>query len=269
MASPRNILISIYDWGQDPASSIPGGSFEPQLPAENMLKIQPQMVAQSTGSSDSFTLNLGGTRSIGLIHLQRLITDPGATITVTAGSYAATVNAWATDAVGVYSGLEFAALGRPRIFIPPTPVLTSSVNVSISGSVTPLQIGYVGACEVWEPRNNLAPGWKTAYLDESDTPRVPFGSTYVTLRGKRRRLSFGLAALFSDSPYGGNDTEISIARQVMAINGMSSPIIVVPRPDSIGNVEREAVWGLQSNAPELSNPMFPLYDATFQIDQLI
>ena len=91
MASPRNILISVYDWGQDPASSISGGSFEPQLPAENMLKIQPQMVAQALGSSVIFTLNLGGPRSIGLIHLQRLITDPGATITVTAGSYAATV----------------------------------------------------------------------------------------------------------------------------------------------------------------------------------
>ncbi len=267
MASPRNILISIYDWGQDPGSSISGGGFEAQLPAENMLKIQPQMVAMASGGSASFSVNLGGTRSIGLIHLQRLITDPGATITVSAGGYSSTVNAWATDALGVYSGLEFAAIGRQRIFIPPAPVLAGSVDVSISGGGG-LQIGYVGACEVWEPRNNLAFGWRTTYLDESDVQRTPFGSTYVTLRAKRRRLSFGLGALFDDTPYGGDGGEISLARQVMAIAGMSSPIIAVPLPDNVGNVERDAVWGLQSSAPEISNPLFALYNATFQIDQL-
>src|ERR1700760_4308108 len=96
----RNFLLSSYDWGQDPGASI-SGSFEARLPGENMLKPQPQLVAQSTGSS--WTLNLGATRNIGLVHFQRLVTDPAATITVSWGSFAVAANAWATDANGVYS----------------------------------------------------------------------------------------------------------------------------------------------------------------------
>jgi hypothetical protein len=129
----RNSIITKYDWAQDPSVDITGGAWEGQLPAVNMLTLQPQLVAQVVGTSVSFTINLGASRSVGLIHLQRLVTDSSGTIQVTAGSYdSGVVNSWATDLVGVYPPLLYAALGRTRVFIPPAPVTTSSVSFTIN-----------------------------------------------------------------------------------------------------------------------------------------
>lgn len=262
----RNVLISRTDWGQDPAASV-SGSFEPRLPGENLLKIQPQLVAQLTGTS--FTLNLGSTRMIGAVHLQRLICDPGATIQVSWGGFVANANAWATDNLGVYDGLEYAALGRPRIFVSPEPMAASSVDVSISGGGSPLQVGYIGACEVWEPKYNLAYNWRMSYLDDSDITRLPFGSTYITLRAKRRRLSFGIDWVPDDRVYAGGTNTVPFAQGAMAIQGHSSPIIAIPFPEDTDNLERQAVWGLFSADPEISNPYYAHYATTFQIDQLV
>jgi hypothetical protein len=68
----RKAIISFYDWAQYPGVIISGGPFEPEFPAENVLTLQPQKVARGTGSSVSVTVNLGATRTIGLIHLQNL-----------------------------------------------------------------------------------------------------------------------------------------------------------------------------------------------------
>lgn len=256
----RNILFSYYDWGQDPAASVVGG-FSASQPGANLLDLRPQLIGDLI--SGAFTLDLGATRAIGLVHLQNLVNVSG--VSVSFGGYSATQFAPPAG----YDALEYAALGQPLIFIPPVPVLAGTISVTVTGGF-PLGIGYVGACEIWEPKNNLSLGWRTSYLDESDVQRVPFGSTYITKRGKRRRLSVGLGALFDDSPYiGGSDAEVAMARKIMAINGMSSPIMIVPQPDAVGSIEREAVWGLLSAAPEITNPLFSLFDATFQIDQLI
>ncbi len=260
----RNVLISRTDWGQDPGASI-SGSFEPRLPGENLLKIQPQLVGQLTG--DGFTLNLGASRPISVVHLQRLIADPGSSISVSWGGYGVTTTAWASDLNGVYDGLEYSALGRPRIFVSPTPQDTSTITVSgLSGS--PLQVGYIGACEVWEPRYNMAYGWRISYLDESDVTRIPFGSTYVTFRAKRRRLSLGIDWIPDDRVYVGGSNTVPFAQGVMVIAGHSAPVIAIPDPEDTDNLERDAVWGLFSADPEITNPFFGKRAATCQIDQL-
>ncbi len=261
----RNVLISRTDWGQDPGASI-SGAFEPRLPGENLLKIQPQLVGQLTGSS--FSLNLGASRPISIVHLQRLVCDPGATITVGWGTYTATGTAWASDQNGVYDGLEYSALGRPRIFVSPTPQDASTIDVSISGGGSPLQVGYIGACEIWEPRYNMAYGWRISYLDESDVTRVPFGSTYVTFRAKRRRLSLAIDWIPDDRVYVGGSNTVPFAQGVMVIAGHSAPIIAIPDPEDTDNLERDAVWGLFSADPEITNPFFARRAATCQIDQL-
>jgi hypothetical protein len=253
----------MYDWGQDPGSSITG-AFDARLPGENMLRPQPQLVAMST--SASWTLNFAAPQNIGLIHFQRLVTDPAATITVTCGTYSVTANAWATDQNGIYRGLEFAALGRPRIFIPPAPIQASSVNVSITGGGSPLQIGYMGACEIWESPSSFAIGSQLTYLDESDVQTVPFGSTYVTLRAKRRRLDLGVPWLKDERPYGGFD-QADVVKTLLAINGFSTPTIGVRYPDATLGLERDAVWGLFKQAT-ITNAFFAVSAAAFQIEQL-
>jgi hypothetical protein len=259
----RNFLLSMYDWGQDPNATV-SGSFEAQLPGSNMLKPQPQLVAQSTGGG--WTLDLGQQRNIGLVHFQRLVTDPGATITVSWGGYSTSGNAWATDQNGVYSGLELASIGRPRIFISPVPVAASSVSVSIGGGGSPLQCGYMGACEVWESPGGFSLGSALSYLDESDVQTVPFGSSYITLRAKRRRLDIGVGWLKDGRPYGSDD-QADAVKTLMAINGFSSPVIGVRYPDDTFGLERDAVWGLLKKG-DITNSFFATSAASFQIEGL-
>jgi hypothetical protein len=259
----RKFLLSMYDWGQDPGATISGG-FEARLPGSNMLRPQPQLVAQSTGGS--WTLDLGGQRNIGLVHFQRLVTDPGATITVSWGGYTTGGNAWATDAAGTYNALEFAAIGRQRIFISPTPVAASSIDVSIGGGGSPLQIGYMGACEVWESPAGFDIGSALAYTDDSDAQTVPFGSTYITLRAKRRQLDFTVGFLKDGRPYDSQD-EADAVKTLLAMNGFSSPVIGVRYPDDTFGLERDAVWGLLKKG-DITNSFFATSAASFQIGQL-
>jgi hypothetical protein len=265
----RHTIISYYDWAQDPgvAISVGAGSFASDRPASNMLTIQG--AAQATGTSITFTVDLGATRLLGLIHLQNLVTDPSGTIRIQAGSYdSGTVSSWPVGAAGLYSSLLYAALGRPRIFIPPAPVLASSVTVTIDAVVSPLQIGYFGACEIWEQPNGMPLSSHLTTFDESDVQRVPFGSSYRRLRGKRRRLSFGSNPI-PDQANSAAPSDYSRALEAALINGKSIPVIGVPYPDDIENIERDAVWGLISTDAQFENMLFGLYQTTWQIDQLI
>lgn len=260
----RNSIITTNDWAQDPGASISGGSWETQLPATNMLTLQPQLVAQATGSSVSFIVNLGASRSVGLIHVQRLVTSSSGTIQVVAGSYdSGSVNSWATDGAGVYPPLLYAALGRTRFFIPPAPVVTSSVSFIINGGAAPLQIGYVGVCEIKELPGNMLVGNVRSVIDESSIDQTPFGSTYVTLRARRRRLDFGVGGL---SESNGDSVAMS---DLSLVNGRSSPVVVAKFPDDTLNLERNTIWGLMTNDQPFTNSFYGHCDATFQITQLV
>ncbi len=265
--APRNLMVSFYDWAQDPNASISGGSWESQLPPENMLSIQPQRVAQAIGPSVTFTVNLGPVRSIGAVHLQRLVIDAGASINIP-GFTPGFVNAWPTDAAGTYDPLTFGGLGRQRVFIPQAPVPTNLITVTITGSQPPLQIGYVGACEMLELPVNMDYGWKIAVLDESDIQKTPFGSTYVVLRAKRRRLNLGVGFLRQGGIYGTGADQLFPPFDAAVIAGRSFPILAAPLPDDTDNLERTAVWGLSTTDQEFANPFFATWATTYQIEQL-
>jgi hypothetical protein len=256
--------MTTNDWAQDPNVTISGGAWEAQLPAVNMLTLQPQLVAQVVGASVSFTVNLGASRSVGLIHLQRLVTDSSGTIEIAAGSYdSGVVNSWATDLAGVYPPLLYAALGRTRIFIPPTPVVTSSVSFMINGVVSPLQIGNIGICEIEELPGDMLIGNVRSVIDESSVDQTPFGSTYVTLRARRRRLDFGVGGLSESNGDGVAMSDLSL------VNGRSSPVVVAKFPDDTANLERNTIWGLITNDQPFTNSFYGHCDATFQITQLV
>jgi len=269
----RKALISTTDWAQDAGASISvsAGAFESLLVASNMLDRRPQLVAQATGTTITFTVALGATRSIGLIHLQNFVADPAGTIRVQAGSYdSGTVNAWATGTSGVYAAALYRALGRPRLFIPPAPVAASSIIVTINAIAAPLRIGFLGACEVWEAPEDLLIGPVTTIIDEADVTQVPYGSTYVTERGKRRRIDFALPPLAD--PRGSNDDYIDDFAAVfdfVLVAGKSTPVIVARFPDDTDDLERNAVWGLITTDQQFTNRFFGHHDTTFQVTQLI
>lgn len=265
----RKVLISRYDRAQDPAVTITvgAGGFTAGLPAANMLDIHPQRVAQATVQSIAFTIQLGASRTIGAIHLQNFVTDVSGTVRVQAGAYdSGVVNSWATDGAGTYDPGEYAALGRPRIFVPPAPVAASTVVFTVNAGAGVAQIGFAGVCEVWEPPYSLDWGWSFDYLDESDIQTVPYGTRWFTPRGKRRRLNCGIGLIPDDRAAGGNDYA-SAAQQVSAINGMTAPVLIVPLPDDTATLERRALWGNISAAPKITNPYSFVYAETLQLDQ--
>src|SRR5712671_2126697 len=129
----RHALISTQDHAQLPGVTISGGIWKTHLPATNILTIQPQLVAMVDGSSVSFTINLGATRLVDIVHVQRLITASNSTIRVRFGTYDSnTVNAWATDSLGIYPALLYASIGRPRVFVSPTQQSTSTIVIDIN-----------------------------------------------------------------------------------------------------------------------------------------
>jgi hypothetical protein len=232
-----------------------------------MLTLQPQRTARSTGGSASFTVDLGATRTVGLIHLQNLVTDPTGTISVTAGAYSSgTVNSWATDASGVYSQNLYTGLGRPRIFIPTTPVSASSVSISVQGGSV-CMIGFVGICEIWETPDDILAGSITTIKDESDIQTIPFGSTYVVARAKPRVVDCSLPPL-SDHYVTATDNYVR-GFDLGVINGRSSPVIICMYPDDTFNLERNSVWGLISNDQPFANRFYGYHDTTFQVKQLV
>lgn len=270
----RNLVVTRFDWGQDAGASVSGGGWETNAPAKNVLIPRPQLTAVSAGGSASVTVDLGATRSIGLVHLQNLITGPDGTVNVLAGSYdSGIVNAWATDSNGTYDPLEWSALGRPRFFLFPQPVSASSVTVNVTaGSASTLALGFVGACEIWQSPVNMQYNWGYTVIDLADVQRVPFGSTYVVRRPKTRRLNLGIGFLRQGGIYGLGVNDDNVFSQPLAlalINGKSSPIAILPLPDDIANLERTSVWGLTSQDQAFSNPFFATWQTAHQIDQLV
>lgn len=94
-------------------------------PVSNLNIDHPAMVARSTGSTASFTVNLGSSQTIDTVALIGSNLPSSATVTVTAGGY----NSGATPA---YVGFKDASISTKTIF-QFSPVTASSVTVTISG----------------------------------------------------------------------------------------------------------------------------------------
>lgn len=286
----RKVLITRRDRMQLSTVSFSGGSWEANLPLTNLCDYRPQYVAQasSTDSADTtFDVDLGQAYRIGLFHFQNLRITSNSTIRVQAGTDntfattlydSGTVNGWPLDATpmdnnawgdftltGAYASETFAAVGMARYFVPPAVLVVRYIRVTVvdTTAAVPLQIGVFGACEIWEPTaHNFDFGWTLNLVDESDLPKVPFGTTHITRRGKRRQLAIGLSNMPKDEIY-------SQGLDVIFAKANSEPLVIVPLPDDTASLEKISVYGLLSQSAQITNPYFTYYNMPLTIEQII
>lgn len=276
----RRILISDTDWLQPGhGATASGGSWISGAGLENLSDRRPQVVAAATAAdagSTQFTVDLSAPRAIGLIYFANLITTAAGTIRVrvatdsgfTSVVYDSTVvSVRPQDAGGSISEAEFDALGRTRIFVPPAPVTGRYVKVEVvdTAATPPLRIGCFCICSVIEPSHNFKYDWSITPIDQSDITRVPFGSTYVTLRGIKNRIDFGFVFLPENEA-------IAQFLRLLRIKGRSGPLIASLFPDNVSpsfSLERTSVYGTLITDGQLTNPFFQLYNVAMQLEQEI
>jgi len=267
----RNVLISDLDWTQEISGFFDGGNWEPLAPLSNLLSLNPQFVAQSVNNSEAstqFIYHLDSEKSIGLIYFSNLLTSSTCAMEVkiidetnTIVRYdSGIVLAWANESNVAFREDEVVALGRNRIFIPPAPVMGKYIQVLFSqpSHPTPLKIGCMNICSVYEPVYPFEIGFSITVLDESNIDRVQYGSTYITPKGKRHRFNFGL-------PFGEKDL-----MRIIRTKGKSKPFNICLIPESSSFVpERYSLYGLMSQDNPINNPMFGVYSQNFSIEQII
>lgn len=284
----RNILITRRHCLQDPAASLSGGGW--RLPLVNILDRRPQYVAEAWNNIDlsntRFDADLGYVRRVGLFFFANLRASPMGLLQLLAGTdptfadneYEILTTCWPGDGTEpfeanpwgelglthVYMPDEYERLLYPRFLVPPAVIDCRYIRVIIRDITAsePLRIGCFDACEVWEPAINFEYGWTDTGVDESDVRSVPFGSTYVTERSMRRRMSFGLPAIAEEELRGK-------AFGLRLIKGRSQPLCVVPFPDDTASLEKHSIYGQVSQDSQISNPYFARYALPFQVDQLV
>ncbi len=273
----RKIIFSDHDWAK--TGSFSGGSWINQAPLSNLIDIRPQNVAQATDNTEAstqFIIDLTTDLSVGIIYFSNLFTDVACTMQVKVATDSGitslvydsgSVNAWASDGDGVLDEDEVIALGRIRVFILPAPVVGRYVQVLFSqtSATTPLRIGCLNICSVFEPEYPAEVGGSFSVIDESSIDRVLYGSSFVIRRGIRNRLNIGLPAVIRGEAF---KDLLRLAR----IRGKSKPLNVCIFPDDFSpslGLERFSIFGLMNNDNLISNPHFGIYSQAFSIDQLI
>lgn len=278
----RNLIIGRRNWVSE--GTLSGGDWNT---LSNIQEINPQIATAANGTATAdtkFRVDFGVNRTVGVVFFANLLTRTVCTLRVWASINGVTpvwdtgtVSAWPIDSTpgglnpwgvttptGAYNAEFYEALGFPRFFVPTTPFVARYIDVELAdtGSPDPIRIGKFGACEIWESPINFEFGWKLSVLDESEILVVPGGSMFPRLRNVRRRLSFGVGGI--------NESEF-LARQLdlTMVMGQHNPFPVVPFPDAGGDLEKLAMYGRFSAAPEFTNPFFGLYAQTFQIDQMV
>lgn len=265
----RSPIITRFDYSPGATAS---GGFLANSPASNVLLPRPQLTAIAAGGSVSFSVSLGQTATIGLIYFLNLVADVSATISVSAGSFSQTSAVYPNDENGYYDQAEFEGLGRPRFFVLPTPTQISVVDVTIQGSITPVQVGYIGICSIWQAPIGMQFGWGLTIKDLSDFARITFGSPYVTRHQQLRVLNMGWNFLIEGGVYANVADQVfagaSSPFQAAIISGKSRPIAGVPFPDDVANLERKSVAGYSNTDQSFTNPLFGTWNSTFQIEQM-
>lgn len=267
---PRLPIITRVDYS--PSATAAGGFIAGT--ASNLLIPRPQLTAIAPGGSVSFTVTLGTTSNIDLIYFQNLVADVSATVSVSAGSFSQTKNVYPSDSAGVYGQDEFERLGRPRFFVVPAgqTAVTNTVDVTISGSIIPVQVGYIGICSIWQAPIGMAFNWGITVKDLSNMVRVTFGSPYITQIQGLRVLNLAFDFLRQGGIYGASTDQVfsgsSSAFQAAVSAGKSRPIAGVPFPDDTENLERLSVAGYVNTDQGFTNPFFATWNTTFQIEQM-
>lgn len=288
----RRILFTRRDHMQEAAASFVAGVGFWNTPLTSMLDMRPQVAAEAVTNLDfaatRFAVDLGNQREVGLIafaalratRLALMEVDAGLDPTFASNVYSTgVVTAWPQDATagendawgnwtldGVYQQDEYAALGMPRVLIPPAPIKIRYIRVKFRDptAVNPLSIGCFGVYQTWEPPRNLKYDWELTPIDGSDIARVPGGSAYVDRRPTRRTLQLGLPALDSDEVWA-RGFGLTLA------HGKSRPLWVMPFSDAgeVARWEKAAIYGLVSEDSVLSNPFFGRYALPVKIEQLV
>ncbi|WP_188263173.1 hypothetical protein [Azospirillum tabaci] len=279
----RKVLISRRHW----TGAFSGGAWA--LPLTNLLKPQPQIVAEaaSTDPDDSwFVMDLGGTRKVGLFYFAMLLCSSAGRLWLQASTEAdfstpTFDTGWTTcwprdkepmtqDPWGVFTiyGLidadEYAALGFPRLFVPPAIIDCRYIRIRIDDQTAsrPPAIGTFVVAEVYQPAINIAYDWKITPVDNSTVAQVPYGSAFSTVRPTQRRLQFGLGFIEQEE-------FIAQAFGTFLVKGKHAPFVVVPFPDDERHREKTAVYGLLTDDPEFTNPFFRRYAVTPTLLQLV
>jgi hypothetical protein len=263
----RAPIIGLYDYS--PTATVSGGGFVND-PA-TMLDPKPQATAVSGGGGVGFSINLSASANIGLVHFQNLVADPGASVSVSFGTYGQTLSAAPQDLNGLYPPWLVERLGRTRFFIPPAPTVASSVNISIGGSGTAVQIGYVGILSIWQAPIGQKFGWGITVKDLSTIDRVTYGSPYRTIKQGLRVLNLGFDWLRQGGIYGDLTDQVfedGNAFDAAVIAGKGFPTAGVPFPDDAGNIERQSVGGFINTDQQFLNPNFATWDTSFSIEQM-
>lgn len=261
----RAPIVGLYDYS--PISNVSGGGWV-NNPAF-MLIPRPQATAVATGGNVGFSINLPTAAEIGLVHFQNLVADPGATVSVSFGNYSQSLSAGPQDSKGFYEDWEIERLGRPRFFIPAAPTLASSINISIGGSGTPIQIGYVGVLSIWQSPIGQKFGWGITIKDLSQFTRVTYGSPYPTRMQGLRVLNLGFDWLRQGGVYGNLTDQVFEGEAFTpSLVGKAWPTAGVPFPDDINNIERQAVGGFINTDQPYTNPLFATWESSFQIEQM-
>jgi hypothetical protein len=250
------------------------GGFIAAAPASEVLIPRPQRTAIAAGGSVAFTVTLAAAAPIDLIYFANIIADVGATISVSAGSFSQTKSVYPADYSGSYDQYEFERLGRTRFFVVPAgqTAVANTVDVSISGSIIPVQVGYIGICSVWQAPIGQKFGWGITIKDPSTVDRVTYGSPYVTKKQGLRVLNMGWDFLVQGGVYQNIPDQVFAGRsspfQAAVIAGKSSPIAGIPFPDDTDNLERLSVAGYSNTDQPFTNPLFATWDTVFQIEQM-
>jgi hypothetical protein len=150
--------------------------------------------------------------------------------------------------------------------------VTNTIDVTISGSIIPVQVGYMGICSIWQAPIGMAFNWGITVKDLSTLTRVTYGSPYITQIQGLRVLNMAFDFLRQGGIYGNSTDQVfagtSSAFQAAVGAGKSRPIAGIPFPDDDENLERLSVAGFINNDQAFTNPFFATWNTTFQIEQM-
>jgi hypothetical protein len=122
---------------------------------------------------------------------------------------------------------------------------------------------------IWQAPTGMGFGWGITIKDPSKLDRVTFGSPYVTAIQTLRVLNMGFPFLLPGGVYAGQQDQVFAgAFPAAIINGRKRPTVGIPFPDDADNIERQSVLGYATADQQFTNPNFPTWNTTFQIEQM-
>lgn len=194
-------------------------------PVSNLNIDHPGLVARSSGTTASFTVNLGGAKTIDTVALIGSTLPAGATVSVTAGGYS-------SGAVAAFTGFKDDVVSTKTI-IQFSPVTTSTVTVSITSPVSfQAQRLVVGKrVEILGIDQNC----EQLFEDQSIIEK---GAGFTTVEEYPVLLGWKIKASFITDTQWREEFNPLLMRV-----GQSKPLLFVPKAHTPSHFQHEAVFG--------------------------